>query len=87
MIKNETCIVIKTSPKIIKYKIPVRVLYRKTLQGTARSKIIVGIKGETSPGKKCDENKKKKLKITNRHKQTNKKSQLRVESGSLTFCC
>lgn len=55
MIKNEICMVIKTSPKIIKYKIPVRVLYRKTLQGTARSKIIVGIKGETSQGKKCDE--------------------------------
>lgn len=56
MIKNETCMVVKTSPKIIKYKIPVRVvLYRKTLQGTSRSKIIVGIKGETSQGKKCDE--------------------------------
>ena len=36
MIKNETCMVIKTSPKIIKYKIPVRVLYRKTLQGTSQ---------------------------------------------------
>lgn len=55
MIKNETCMVVKTSPKIIKYKIPVRVLYRKTLQGTSRSKIIVGIKGETSQGKKCGE--------------------------------
>ena len=55
MIKNETCMVVKTSPKIRKYKMPVRVLCRKTLQGTSRSKIIVGIKGEKKKKKKCDE--------------------------------
>ena len=57
MIKNETCMVIKTSLKIIKYIIPVHVLHQKTLQSTGRSKIINGIKGEMSQGKNVMKNK------------------------------
>ena len=57
MIKNKTCMVIKTSLKIIKYIIPVHVLHQKTLQSTGRSKIIIGIKGEMSQGKNVMKNK------------------------------